>query len=122
MTPEEATRFDRAGPAKELAAAARRTVLDVRTSDADAASCSPASFQRNGVQHAKVGVTGRGAAWLARLTGGQEVGSSNLPVPILRREIWRFLGDQLGRASRLGVRGAAPISALRRAMADRPYS
>src|SRR5207249_7237951 len=25
--------------------------------------------------------SGRGAAWLARLTGGQEVGSSNLPGP-----------------------------------------
>src|SRR2546421_8999441 len=25
--------------------------------------------------------TGRGAAWLARLTGGQKVGSSNLPGP-----------------------------------------
>ena len=25
--------------------------------------------------------TGCGAAWLARLTGGQEVGSSNLPSP-----------------------------------------
>ena len=27
--------------------------------------------------------TGCGAAWLARLSGGQEVGSSNLPSPTL---------------------------------------
>ena len=29
----------------------------------------------------KIDVSGRGAAWLARLTGGQKVGSSNLPGP-----------------------------------------
>src|SRR5579862_2064611 len=29
--------------------------------------------------------TGCGAAWLARLTGGQEVGSSNLPSPTQHR-------------------------------------
>jgi hypothetical protein len=29
----------------------------------------------------RIDVAGRGAAWLARLTGGQEVGSSNLPGP-----------------------------------------
>ena len=29
----------------------------------------------------EIDMTGCGAAWLARLTGGQEVGSSNLPSP-----------------------------------------
>jgi hypothetical protein len=31
--------------------------------------------------------TGCGAAWLARLTGGQEVGSSNLPSPTQNKQV-----------------------------------
>ena len=39
-----------------------------------------------------VGFTGCGAAWLARLTGGQEVGSSNLPSPTINVQVrWHKL-------------------------------
>ncbi len=31
----------------------------------------------------KIGSSGRSVAWLSRLTGGQEIGSSNLPVPTI---------------------------------------
>jgi hypothetical protein len=44
---------------------------------------------------AKIAVTGRSAAWLARLTGGQEVGGSNPPVPTAIRCTF-LLRDRLG--------------------------
>ncbi len=35
----------------------------------------------------RIMLSGYGAAWLARLTGGQEVGSSNLPSPTNKMQI-----------------------------------
>ena len=41
-------------------------------------------------------ITGCGAAWLARLTGGQEVGSSNLPSPTEETGVTRESGRLSG--------------------------
>ncbi len=35
----------------------------------------------------RIMLSGYGAAWLARLTGGQEVGSSNLPSPTIEHQV-----------------------------------
>ena len=58
--------------------------------------CAPGEYEY------EVPVSGRGAAWLARPSGGRKVGSSNLPGPTItdtaRMALWvggRFLlGDQ----------------------------
>ena len=55
-------------------------------------------------------MTGCGAAWLARLTGGQEVGSSNLPSPTQNRSSATQSPFGLAVTSEDGLRLQAPVA------------